>query len=174
MLEWGPSPREAPQENRKETLLWPEEWGSICCSSVRSPTPSHTQPFQIKWEVYFSKDLCRSSLLYRHYDFACICIMLLFNNVAVDETINFIISECSKLTQKKYMTRHNRVGNVIHWKLCKKLNFDLTNKWYMHKPESIPENEIPKILWSFEIQTDYLIPPRRPDLVMINNNNKKR
>ena len=36
----------------KEKRLWPIEWGSICCSSVPSPTPSHTQPFQIKWEVY--------------------------------------------------------------------------------------------------------------------------
>ena len=30
------------------------------------------EPFQIKWEVYFSKRLCRSSLLWR-YDSACIC-----------------------------------------------------------------------------------------------------
>ena len=82
MLEWehvpetlGPqAPSWAAQENGKETLLWPEEWGSICCSSVRSPTPSHTQPFQIKWEVYFSKEVCRSSLLCRRYDSACICI----------------------------------------------------------------------------------------------------
>ena len=43
-------------EKGKETRWWPIEWGSICCSSVRSPTPSHTQPFQIKWEVYFSKN----------------------------------------------------------------------------------------------------------------------
>ena len=41
-------------ENEKDTLLRPEDLGrSICCSSVRSPNPSHTQPFQIKWEVYF-------------------------------------------------------------------------------------------------------------------------
>ena len=49
----------AAQENEKETRLWPIEWGSICCSSVWSPTPSYTQPFQINWEVYFSKELCR-------------------------------------------------------------------------------------------------------------------
>ena len=35
----------AAQENKKERQLWPEEWGSICCSFVRSLTPSHTQPF---------------------------------------------------------------------------------------------------------------------------------
>ena len=34
---------------------------------------SHTT-LSIKWEVYFSKELCRSSLLCRCYDSACICI----------------------------------------------------------------------------------------------------
>ena len=34
---------------------------------------SHTT-LSIKWEVYFSKRLCRSSLLCRRYDFTCICI----------------------------------------------------------------------------------------------------
>ncbi len=31
-----------------------------------------------------------------------------------DETINHIISECSKLAQKEYNTRHDWVGNVIN------------------------------------------------------------
>ena len=58
----GPqAPAWAAQKDGKETRLWPIEWGPICCNSVRSPTPSNTQPFQIKWEVYFSKELCRSS-----------------------------------------------------------------------------------------------------------------
>ena len=39
----------------------------------------------------------------------------------------------------------------------------------MHKAESILLN---RILWNFEIQTDYLIPTGRQDLVLINN--KKR
>ena len=37
-----------------------------------------------------------------------------------DETINQIISECSKLSQKGYKTRHDCVGKVIHWEMCKK------------------------------------------------------
>ena len=37
-----------------------------------------------------------------------------------DETINHIISECSKLAQKEYKTRHNWVGKVIHREMCKK------------------------------------------------------
>ena len=31
-----------------------------------------------------------------------------------DETVNHIISECSKLTQKKYMSKHDWVGKGIH------------------------------------------------------------
>ena len=42
-----------------------------------------------------------------------------------------------------------------------------TNKWYMHKPESILENETLKVLWDFAIQTDHLISARRPDLVIV-------
>ena len=42
----------------------------------------------------------------------------------------------------------------------------------MHKPESILENEMHKILWDFEIQIDHLILARRPDLVIINNKKK--
>ena len=86
-----------------------------------------------------------------------------------DEIINHL-SECSKLVQRKVKTRHDWVGKVIHRKLCQK--FDPTTKWYMHKPESVLENEMHKILWDFEIQTEHLIPARRPDLVIINK--KKR
>ena len=80
-----------------------------------------------------------------------------------DETINHIMSECSNLAQKKYKTRHVRVGKVIHWELCKKLKFDHTNKWYMHNPESVQE----KFLWDFETQTDHLILAKRPNVIII-------
>ena len=52
-----------------------------------------------------------------------------------DETINHILSECSKLGQKEYQTRHDWVGKVIHWEWYKKFKFVYTNKWYMHNPE---------------------------------------
>ena len=56
---------------------------------------------------------------------------------------------------------------MIHWELHKKLIFDHFTKWYMHKPESVLENEMHKILWDFEIQIDHLILARRPDLVIV-------
>ena len=54
-----------------------------------------------------------------------------------DETINNIISECSKLAQREYKTSHDWVGKVVHWEMCKKFKFDHTNKWYMHNPASV-------------------------------------
>ena len=42
-----------------------------------------------------------------------------------DETINHIINECNKLAQKEYKTRHDWVGKVIHWELCKKFNLTI-------------------------------------------------
>ena len=91
-----------------------------------------------------------------------------------DETINHIISECSKLAQREYKARHNWVGKVIHWEMCKKFKFDHTNKWYMHNPAPVQENATHKLLCNFNIQTDHLIPARRPDLTIINKKKKKR
>ena len=63
-----------------------------------------------------------------------------------DETINHIISERCKLARKKYKTRHDWVGKVIHLEMFKKLKFDLTNKWYMHNTAPILENNTHKLL----------------------------
>ena len=90
-----------------------------------------------------------------------------------DETINHIISECRKLAQKEYKARHDWVGKVIHWEICKKFKFDHTNKWYMQNPASILENDTHKLLQDFDIQTDHLISARRPDLLIINNKRNK-
>ena len=42
----------------------------------------------------------------------------------------------------------------------------------MHNPALVLENDSHKLLWDFNIQTDHLIPARRPDLIIINK--KKR
>ena len=91
-----------------------------------------------------------------------------------DETINHIISECSKLAQKEYKARQDWVGKVIHWEMCRKFQFDHTNKWYMHNPEHVLENDTHKLLWDFNIQTDHLIPARRPDLIIMNKKKKRK
>ena len=75
-----------------------------------------------------------------------------------DEIINHIISECRKLAQKEYKSRHEWVGKmVINWELCMKLKFYHTNKRYMYNPSSVLGNEMRSYPCDFEIQMDYLI-----------------
>ena len=90
-----------------------------------------------------------------------------------DEMINHIINECSKLAQKEYKARHNWVDKVIHWEMCRKFQFDHKNKWYIHNPAPVLENNMHKLLWDFNIQTDHLLPARRPEL-LIKKRKKKR
>ena len=61
---------------------------------------------------------------------------------------------------------------MIHWKICKDLKFDHTNKWYIHIPASVPKNDTHKFQEDFDKETDHLILARRPDLIVINK--KKR
>ena len=91
-----------------------------------------------------------------------------------DETINHIISECNKLAQKEYKTRHDWVGKVIDWEMCKKFQFDHTNKCYMHNPAPVLENDTHKLLWDIDLHTDHLMSARRPDLIIINKNNNQQ
>ena len=52
---------------------------------------------------------------------------------------------------------HDWVGKAIHLELSKKLKFDYTNKWYIHNPETVQENETHKLPWDFKIQMDHRI-----------------
>ena len=63
---------------------------------------------------------------------------------------------------RKYTTTANSTNN----------NND-NNKWCMHNPAPLLENDTHKIQWDFNIQTDQLILARRPDLIIINNKKKR-
>ena len=44
----------------------------------------------------------------------------------------------------------------------------------MHNPAPVLENDTHKLLWGLNIQTDPLIPARRPDIIIINKKKKKK
>ena len=85
----------------------------------------------------------------------------------VDESIDHIISGCSKLAQKEYKRWHDNLENIVHWKFARKCNFEAGDKWYEYEPESVLENEDYKNLWDFSIQTDHVIEAPRPNLVLV-------
>ena len=80
MLEWRPCPREygspghelsSPGERERNTVMAIRVGVNMLQFCSVSSSLSHTT-LSIKWEVYFSKELCHSSLLCRCYDSACI------------------------------------------------------------------------------------------------------
>ena len=84
-----------------------------------------------------------------------------------DESVDHVVSGCSKLAHKEVKRRHisyHSLGKIVHWKLARKSNFKAADKWYEHEPECVLENEDYKFLWDFSIQIDHVIEARRPDL----------
>ena len=77
------------------------------------------------------------------------------------------------MPQKEYKATHDWVGKMIHWEMCKKFKFDYADKWYMHNPAHVLENDTHKLLWDFDIETNHLISARRPHLIIINKKKKK-
>ena len=67
----------------------------------------------------------------------------------VDESIDHIVSNCSKLALKEYKRRHDNPGKIVRWKLATRCNFEVGDKWYEHERESVLENEDYKILCDF-------------------------
>ena len=76
------------------------------------------------------------------------------------------------LAPTEYLNRHDRLGQYIHWCLCK--NFCLPNErnWWEHKPPKVIENKNTTILWDFDIHTDRAIQTNRPRIVVKNYNDK--
>ena len=66
------------------------------------------------------------------------------------ETISHIVSECE------------------NWKY----NLKRSEKWHEHAPEGVVENEKVKILWDVMIQCDREIKAGKPDIVVVNKNER--
>ena len=91
----------------------------------------------------------------------------------LDETIDHVLSGCSKLAQGEYKARHDKVAAALHWNLCKKFGFEHHHQWYNHHAEKVLENESVKLLWDFHIQTDHVVEHCRPDLLLVDKKKKE-
>ena len=46
------------------------------------------------------------------------------------ETIDHIISGCSKLAATEYVTRHDKIGQYLHWNICSRYEIPHHKNWY--------------------------------------------
>jgi len=83
-----------------------------------------------------------------------------------EETIQHLLSGCSVLASTSYIERHNMVGRVLHWHLCKFFQLPFASCWTKHYPLPVTENSNAKILWDFGLVTDNPISSNRPDIVL--------
>ena len=70
-----------------------------------------------------------------------------------EETIDDLVSSCSKIAQTDYKERHHKVSSMLHWNLCRKSNLPTADKWWEHKVDKVLQKKDVKILWDFKIQT---------------------
>ena len=61
----------------------------------------------------------------------------------------------------------SNVARIVHWKLCGKYNLKKSEKWYEHAPEIVV-----KILWDVMVQSDREIRARKPDIAVVNKNER--
>ena len=61
----------------------------------------------------------------------------------------------------------SNVARIVHWKLCGKYNLKKSEKWYEHAPEIVV-----KILWDVIVQSDREIRARKPDIAVVNKNER--
>ena len=61
------------------------------------------------------------------------------------ETIDHLISSCSKIAQADDKERHNKVASMLHWNLCKKYHLPAIEKWWEHNVEKVLQNDEVKI-----------------------------
>ena len=75
------------------------------------------------------------------------------------------------LTQKEYKKRHENVSRYIHWKLCKKYDFQRGQQWYEHEADGVVERKGYN-LWDFKIQCDTKNEAQWPDIVLFDERKK--
>ena len=46
-----------------------------------------------------------------------------------EESVDHLVSTCSKIAQTDYKERHNKVATMLHWNLCKKYHLPASDKW---------------------------------------------
>jgi len=73
-----------------------------------------------------------------------------------------------------YRKRHDKVAGIVHCSLCVKCGLSDSEQWYRHRPYGLTserDGESQKRL-GCQYPDDYVIEHRRPDIVVIENENK--
>ena len=82
------------------------------------------------------------------------------------ETVDYLVSGCPVLAPNEYKARHDRVGQYLHWKICKSYKIETCEHRYEHKPQLVVEGDNVTLFWDFPIRTDRTIQTNSPDIIV--------
>ena len=88
-----------------------------------------------------------------------------------NETVAHLVSGCSKLADNAYTYRHNEVAVTVYKAICSKYQLELPKDWRV-TPDKVVQNNRAKVLWDFPIQTDIRLQHNRPDIILIDYEEK--
>jgi hypothetical protein len=80
------------------------------------------------------------------------------------ETIEHVLTGCSKWLPTLYIDRHDSVARSLHYRICEK--FDLASQHYSQRVEPVKENDRIKLYWNQPVQTKTIIRHNKPDIVI--------
>jgi hypothetical protein len=66
----------------------------------------------------------------------------------------------------EYSNRHSKEDGFTHLTICKCMGFQVTDKYYEHKPERVISVTGTTFMWIIPVTTDQTIPANRPDIVL--------
>ena len=63
---------------------------------------------------------------------------------------------------------------LLEWFIrnCVIFNLEISEKWYLHNPQTVSENVNPKLIWHMNIQRGNVIVERRPNIIIVNKMEK--
>lgn len=88
------------------------------------------------------------------------------------ETIDHIVAGCTTLASTQYTERHNNVAKILHNAIM--CTYDKTERtpYYKYDPPGVVETENYRIYWNRDIITDRTITHNRPDIVLVDKEQK--
>ena len=73
-----------------------------------------------------------------------------------------------KTSPERIQKMHDNVARMVHWKLFEKFNLEKSEKWYLHKPQTVSEKGVNhNLIWDMNIQCDNIILKRRLDIFVV-------
>lgn len=91
------------------------------------------------------------------------------------ESVSHVVSGCKALAQTEYRRRHDKMGLRVYWEVCGKYGLKRSDKWYEEVPDPVRKSADGRyeIWWDQKVITPNALDHNRPDLVMIDRNDRK-